>query len=94
MELKKKFTVIIQARIGSTRLKGKILKKIKSKTFLEILISRIKKSKKISNIIVATTKKKRIIKLLVFVKKKILAILEVRKKMFLKDIISLPKNLM
>ena len=70
MELKKKFTVIIQARIGSTRLKGKILKKIKSKTFLEILISRIKKSKKISNIIVATTKKKADNKIVSFCKKK------------------------
>ena len=71
MELKKEFAVIIQARIGSSRLRGKILKKIKNKTFLEILISRIKKSKKISNIIVATTKKKKMIKLLVFVNKKI-----------------------
>jgi len=70
MELKKKFTVIIQARIGSTRLKGKILKKIKNKTFLEILISRIKKSKKISNIIVATTKKKKDDKIVSFCKKK------------------------
>ena len=56
---KKNFVVILQARMGSTRLKGKILKRINNKSILEILILRLKRSKKVSNIIVATTKQKR-----------------------------------
>ena len=55
METMKKADVIIQARYNSTRFPGKILKKIGNKTVLEILISRIAKSKKISKIIVAST---------------------------------------
>jgi len=46
---------ITQARMGSTRLPGKILKKIKGKSLLEIHIDRILKSKKINKLIVATT---------------------------------------
>lgn len=46
---------IIQARMGSSRLPGKILYKFKKKTFLEILIERLKKSKKIDKIVVATS---------------------------------------
>lgn len=41
--------------MGSTRLPGKVLKNINGTSILEILINRIKLSKKISNIIVATT---------------------------------------
>jgi len=48
---------IIQARIGSTRLPGKVIKKYKGVTYLEILIRRLKKSKNIKKIIVATTVK-------------------------------------
>ena len=51
-----KATVIIQARTNSTRFPRKILKKISGKTILEILIKRLKKSKKILKIIVAGTK--------------------------------------
>ena len=36
-----KFTAIIQARYNSSRLKGKILKKINGLTILEILIKRL-----------------------------------------------------
>jgi spore coat polysaccharide biosynthesis protein SpsF len=54
----KKIACIIQARSNSKRLPNKILKKISGRTVLEILISRLKKSKKIDKIIVATTKKK------------------------------------
>jgi len=54
----KKIACIIQARSNSKRLPNKILKKISGKTVLEILISRLKKSKKIDKIIIATTKKK------------------------------------
>ena len=52
------FYATIQARTSSSRLPGKVLKKIGGKTILEILINRIKKSEKIKNIIVATTNNK------------------------------------
>ena len=51
MVRKNKFAVIIQARMGSNRLKGKVLMEVKNKSFLEILINRLKKSNKISKII-------------------------------------------
>lgn len=47
--------VIIQARYNSTRLRGKVLKKVDNKTLLSHLYDRVKKSKKIKNIIVATS---------------------------------------
>ena len=49
------FHAIIQARMGSTRLPGKVLKKYKEKTPLCILIERLKKIKKIKKIIISTT---------------------------------------
>ena len=49
--------ILVQARTGSQRLKNKILLKIQGKTVLEILISRLKKCKKIQNLIIVTTKK-------------------------------------
>ena len=42
---------IIQARTGSTRFRNKILNKINSLTLLEILIKRLKRSKKIRKIV-------------------------------------------
>ena len=50
-----KILTIIQARIGSTRFPGKVVKKYRGTTYLEILIKRIKKSNTINKIIVATT---------------------------------------
>jgi spore coat polysaccharide biosynthesis protein SpsF (cytidylyltransferase family) len=50
-----KIVVVTQARSGSTRLPGKILKKIEGKTLLQIHIDRIKKSKLVDEIIIATT---------------------------------------
>lgn len=50
-----KILAITQARVGSTRLPRKILKKIKNKSLLEIHLERLKNSKTISKIIVATT---------------------------------------
>ena len=50
-----KFTTIIQARQDSKRFPGKILKKYKNTTFLELLIKRLQKSKSIKKIIVATS---------------------------------------
>jgi spore coat polysaccharide biosynthesis protein SpsF len=50
-----KVTAIIQARMGSTRLPGKVLKEIQGKPILWHIIHRTKASKLIDEIIVATT---------------------------------------
>ena len=47
-----KYTVLIQARLNSTRFPNKILSKYKKLTMLEILITRLKLSKKINKIVV------------------------------------------
>lgn len=51
----RKVTAIVQARMLSTRLPGKVLKKVSHLTLLEILVRRLKKSKRLTEIIVATT---------------------------------------
>ncbi len=53
-----KTDVIIQARMGSTRFPGKVLKKIYNKTILEHVISRVQTAENINDIIIATTIKK------------------------------------
>jgi spore coat polysaccharide biosynthesis protein SpsF len=53
--LKEVVVAIIQARMGSTRLPGKVLMKLSGRTILEILIERLKKAQGFSNIIVATS---------------------------------------
>lgn len=50
-----KTVLITQARTGSTRLPGKILKEIGGKSLLQIHLERLKKCSKVSEIIVATT---------------------------------------
>jgi spore coat polysaccharide biosynthesis protein SpsF len=50
-----KILAITQARYGSTRLPGKILKEIKGQSLLELHIHRIRQSKLISKLKVATT---------------------------------------
>ncbi|MBI87016.1 MAG: cytidyltransferase [Candidatus Marinimicrobia bacterium] len=50
-----KIDAIIQARLSSTRLPKKILKKICGKTILEHVIERVKSAKCVNRIIVATT---------------------------------------
>ncbi len=68
---------IIQARMGSSRLPGKILKKIdKNMNVLELLIRRVKYSKKLNEIIIATTPDK-----------KNLAIIELAKKIGVKHFV-------
>lgn len=52
-----KTVAIIQARMGSTRLPGKVMMKISGKTVLEHVITRVKQSKLIDEIIIATTVK-------------------------------------
>lgn len=53
--MKKKVVVIIQARVGSTRLPRKVLKRVGDKSLLEILVNRIKTSKFINDTVIATT---------------------------------------
>lgn len=49
--------LITQARTGSTRLPGKVLKEINEKSLLQIHLDRLRKCKSVSEIIVATTTK-------------------------------------
>jgi spore coat polysaccharide biosynthesis protein SpsF (cytidylyltransferase family) len=51
----KKVYVLIQARMDSKRLPGKVLKKIKGKTLIEILLDRLRKSKRPDKLIVLTS---------------------------------------
>lgn len=55
MEPKLKVVAIIQARMGSTRLPGKVLSLIEGEPLLQILISRIRQVESIDYIVVATT---------------------------------------
>ena len=50
-------SVIIQARMGSTRLPGKILKKLNGITALECFLNQLSYSKSLDSIIIATTTK-------------------------------------
>lgn len=52
-----KTVVIIQARMNSTRLPGKAMLKIADKTVLEHVVTRVKQSRLIDEIIIATTTK-------------------------------------
>ena len=45
---------IVQARMGSTRLPGKVLKEVGGKALIEILLHRLSQSKKIDKIVLAT----------------------------------------
>lgn len=50
-----KIVAIIQARMGSTRLPGKILKLVNGRPLLEYQLERLKKSRLIDEIVIATT---------------------------------------
>jgi spore coat polysaccharide biosynthesis protein SpsF len=52
-----KVVAIIQARMGSTRLPGKVMKEVLGKPLLEYQIERVRRSKLINKIVVATTTK-------------------------------------
>jgi len=54
-----KVIAIVQARMGSTRLPGKVLKKIKDKFVLDYVIDRLRMCKNLDDIILATTTNKR-----------------------------------
>ena len=55
MEIKKQILAVIQARMNSTRLPGKVLKRIGDSTCIEILLKRLSKSELIDRIIVVTS---------------------------------------
>ena len=55
LSINKKINVIIQARMGSSRLPNKIMKQLGNKKSIEHTLERVKKSKLINNIIIATT---------------------------------------
>src|SRR5659263_124221 len=46
---------IIQARMGSTRLPGKVMKDLQEKTVLAHVIERVKQAKMVDDIVIATT---------------------------------------
>ncbi len=52
---KERTIIIVQARMGSTRLPGKILKKVMGRPLLEYQIERLKKIKEVSDVVIATT---------------------------------------
>ena len=51
-----KIIALVQARVGSTRLPGKVLKKIAKRSIIDLLLTRLSISKKIDQIIVVTSK--------------------------------------
>lgn len=53
-----KVVCIIQARMGSTRLPGKVMKKIKGKSILYYVVERVKQARLINQILIATTTNK------------------------------------
>lgn len=51
-----KTIAIIQARMGSTRLQGKVMKKLCDKTVLAHVVNRVKACERVDEVVVATTK--------------------------------------
>ena len=56
MVKKLNITAIVQARLNSKRFPNKVIEKINNKTILEIIATRLKKSRLINNIIFAIPK--------------------------------------
>ena len=56
--LSNNFILIIQARYGSSRFRGKIMADICGKPLISRILQRVKKVKKVKKIIIATTKRK------------------------------------
>ena len=64
-----KTVIIVQARMGSTRLPNKVMKKIVGVPTIGIILKRLKKIKKANKVIVATSNKKENLPLLEYLKK-------------------------
>ena len=56
MEKSLNITALVQARMGSSRLYGKVMKKVCGKSLIELLLKRLSKSKLIKKIMVVTPK--------------------------------------
>ena len=56
--LKRKITIIIQARTTSQRLSRKVLRKILGRPMIWYILRRVKESKNVAQIVLATTKNK------------------------------------
>ena len=65
-----KTAIIIQARMNSTRLPGKVMKLVKGMPIIELIVKRLKKSKEVDEIIVATSNQTENKTLIDFLKKK------------------------
>ena len=95
MGIRKKvnFLVTIQARMTSKRLPRKMCLELeKSKTVLEILIDRVKKSKYVDQILIATTKNKADNKVINIAKKKGCLFYRGSEKNVLSRLVSATKN--
>ena len=64
-----KTIIIVQARMGSTRLPGKVMKEIEGIPTIELILKRLKKTKEANQIIVATSKNKKNKRLIEHLKK-------------------------
>ncbi len=53
------YLAIVQARVNSSRLPYKVIRKINRFRVIEILLKRLSMSKKVDKIVVSTTKKKK-----------------------------------
>jgi len=85
--IKKKILAVILARIGSSRLKNKLMLKINNKSVLKIFIERLKKSNEITDFVIATSKNKKDIKIVNFAKKEKIRLVRGPEKNVLKRII-------
>ncbi len=68
--MKKKIVAIVEARLSSKRLNGKVLKKINGKEIIKIILERLKFSKKIDHVVVATTLNRKDDRIVKTIKKK------------------------
>ena len=50
-----KVVAIVQSRMGSTRLPGKVLREVNGQPLIEILLHRLSKAKQIDQIVLATS---------------------------------------
>ena len=50
-----KTVIIVQARMGSSRLPGKVMKMINGRPMIELIVKRLKKSKEADEVVVATS---------------------------------------